>query len=76
MPMSRVGRDRSAEAGGGSFDETGTVITIPVVLEPERDYAIPLRWPGGQPFVAANGVPLPDRVLRFRTSAAPAPKQP
>jgi hypothetical protein len=76
MPMSRVGPDRSAEVRAARFDETGAALTFPVTLEPERDYAIPLRWPGGQSFVGANGVPLPDTVLRFRTGAAPAAKLP
>ena len=76
MPMSRVGPDKSAKVSGGRFDGTGTELTIPVTLEPERDYAIPLRWSGGQSFVSANGVPLPDTILRFQTSAAPGPKQP
>jgi len=76
MPMSRLGPGRSGDLSGARFDGTGAALTIPVTLEPERDYAIPLRWPGGQSFVGANGVPLPDRILRFRTSAAPAPKQP
>jgi KaiC/GvpD/RAD55 family RecA-like ATPase len=76
MPMSRVGPDKSAKVSGGRFDDAGTALTIPVTLEPGRDYAIPLRWSGGQAFVSADGVPLPDAVLRFRTGAAPAPKQP
>jgi hypothetical protein len=76
MPMSRSGPGRSAEASGGRFDETGTALAMPVTLEPERDYAIPLRWSGGQSFVGANGVPLADKTLRFRTSAAPGPEQP
>jgi hypothetical protein len=76
MPMNRIGPNQSAKVSGGRFDGPGTELTIPVTLEPERDYAIPLRWSGGQSFVSANGVPLPDTVLRFRTGAAPAPKQP
>jgi hypothetical protein len=40
MPMSRTGPDRSAKVSGGRFDASGTVLTIPVTLEPERDYAI------------------------------------
>jgi hypothetical protein len=76
MPMNRTGPDRSAKVSGGRFDGAGTELTIPIALEPERDYAIPLRWSGGQSFVSASGVPLPDTVLRFSTGAAPAPKQP
>jgi len=76
MPMNPNGPDKSAKVSGGRFDQTGAALTIPVTLEPERDYAIPLRWSGGQSFVSASGVPLPDTVLRFSTGAAPAPKQP
>lgn len=75
MSMSRAKPDDSAEVRAARFDGNGTALTIPVTLEPERDYAIPLRWPGGQSFVNADGVPLADRVLRFRTSAAPARSQ-
>jgi hypothetical protein len=75
MPMSRVGPDRSAKVSGGRFDASGTELTIPVTLEPERDYVIPLRWSGGQPFVGANGVPLPATLLRFRTGAAASPQK-
>jgi len=74
LPMSRTGPNRSSKVSGGRFDGSGTVVTIPVNLEPERDYVIPLRWAGGQSFVSADGVPLPVTLLRFRTGAAPAPK--
>jgi len=76
MPMNRTGPDRSAKVSGGRFDATGTAVTIPVTLEPQRDYAIPLRWSGGQAFLSADGVPLPAAVLRFRTAAAAAPQKP
>ena len=76
MAMNRVGPDRSAKVSGGRFDASGTAVTIPVTLEPERDYAIPLRWSGGQAFLSADGVPLPATVLRFRTGAAAAPQKP
>jgi hypothetical protein len=76
MPMNRVGPDRSAKISGGRFDASGTTVTIPVTLEPQRDYVIPLRWSGGQAFRSADGVPLPAVLLRFRTAAAtPAQKQ-
>ena len=73
IPMNRVGPDRSSKISGGRFDASGTAVTIPVTLEPERDYVIPLRWAGGQAFLSANGVPLPPTVLKFRTAAASAP---
>jgi hypothetical protein len=73
MPMSQVGPDKSAKLSGGRFDETGTVVTIPVTLEPQRDYVLPLRWAGGQAFLSADGVPLPATMLRFRTGTASTP---
>ena len=76
MPMSRRGPGGSEETNGGRFDGSGTALTFPVTLEPGREYAIPLRWPGGQSFVSANGVPMPDRILRFRTSGAPVKELP
>jgi hypothetical protein len=75
MPMNRVGPDRSARISGGRFDASATAVTIPVTLEPQREYAIPLRWSGGQAFLSADGVPLPAVVLRFRTGAAAAPQK-
>lgn len=76
MSMTPTGPDKSSKLSGGRFDTTGMAVTIPVTLEPERDYAIPLRWSGGQPFVSADGVPLPAATLRFRTAPAPLPKKP
>lgn len=76
MAMTRVGPNRSSKISGGRFDTTGTVLTIPVTLEADRDYAIPLRWSGGQSFVSADGVPLPGATLRFRTAPVPPPKEP
>jgi hypothetical protein len=76
MPMGRVGPAKGSKLSGGRFDATGTVLTIPVTLEPERDYVIPLRWVGGQSFLSADGVPLPATRLHFRTGAAPAPRPP
>jgi hypothetical protein len=76
MAMTRAGPNKSSKISGGRFDTTGTVLTIPVTLEADRDYAIPLRWSGGQSFVSADGVPLPGATLRFRTAPAPPPKKP
>jgi len=75
MAMNRVGPGKGVKASGGRFDASGMAATIPVTLEPERDYAIPLRWSGGQAFVSADGVPLPPTVLKFRTAAASAPQK-
>jgi hypothetical protein len=76
MAMTRAGPNKSSKISGGRFDTTGTVLTIPVALEADRDYAIPLRWSGGQSFVSADGVPLPGATLRFRTAPAPPSKKP
>jgi hypothetical protein len=76
MAMTRAGPNKSSKISGGRFDTTGTVLTIPMALEADRDYAIPLRWSGGQSFVSADGVPLPGATLRFRTAPAPPPKKP
>lgn len=76
MPMNRLGPFKDSKLNGGRFDAGGTSVTIPVSLEPGRDYAFPLRWAGGQNFVSADGVPLPEKVLRFHTAAAPPAKQP
>ncbi len=75
MPMNKVGPFKDSKLNGGRFDQTGTVLTIPVTLEPARDYVFPLRWSGGQSFVSADGVPLTATLLRFRTGAASSPKQ-
>ncbi len=56
----------------GSFDSTGTVLTIPVALSPEHDYQFSLRWPDGRAFASADGVPMPPVTLHFRTEAASA----
>jgi len=76
LPMNRVGPKRSAKTSGGRFDSSGTTVTIPVTLEPARDYVIPLRWAGGQAFRSANGVPLPATLLKFRTALPAAPPKP
>ena len=75
MHMNRASPAKSAKLSGGRFDAGGTAITIPVALEPDRDYVIPLRWSGGQAFVSADGVPLPATSLRFRTAAASSPQK-
>jgi len=74
MPMTRTGPGATAKLAGGRFDGAGTSVTIPVTLEADRDYALPLRWAGGQDFLSANGVPLPPTALRFHTAAGPAQK--
>jgi hypothetical protein len=75
LPMNRLGPDKSSRISGGRFDAGGTAVTIPVTLEPGRDYVIPLRWSGGPAFLSADGVPLPPTLLKFRTAAASAPQK-
>jgi len=70
MPMSQEARHKDPRFLVPRFDETGTVLTLPVVLESNHDYEIPLRWPGGQPFVSADGVTLAGVTIHFRTRAA------
>jgi hypothetical protein len=58
------------------FDKTGTLLTLPVSLEPNHDYQLPLRWPDGRSFVTADGVPLAAMTVHFRTRAASLPATP
>jgi Domain of unknown function (DUF4932)/Bacterial Ig-like domain len=53
--------------GKGTFDEDGTLLTLPVRLEPGHSYALALdaRFPQG--FHSDAGVPLARVVVRFRT---------
>jgi hypothetical protein len=70
IPMSRSEATQVPQFFGPSFDATGTRLTIPIVLEPAHDYQEALRWPDGQTFLSADGVPLPATTVRFRTRAA------
>jgi hypothetical protein len=74
IAMTRVGPGKTSKTAGGRFDAAGLAVTIPVTLEPDRDYALPLRWAGGQAFLSADGVPLPATTLHFHTAAGPASK--
>ena len=60
------------KVGKVAFDATGTVFTIPVTLEADRDYEIALNWPGGGSFASDDGVPLKYVLLHFHTRAARA----
>jgi hypothetical protein len=51
------------------FDETGTVLTIPLSLEPGKEYAFSLNWPGGGSFQSTEGVLLKHVAVKFRTRA-------
>ncbi len=69
-PMSTVDLNSDPRFRMGRFDEARTVLTIPVTLEPERDYAFALRWPNGQSLTSADGIPMKPASLRFRTRAS------
>ncbi|MGB7762157.1 MAG: DUF4932 domain-containing protein [Bryobacteraceae bacterium] len=57
--------------GKVSFDETGRVFTIPVTLEPDKEYAFSLNWPAGGAFQSVEGVLLKAVEVKFRTRPAP-----
>jgi hypothetical protein len=57
--------------GKVSFDESGRVFTIPVTLEPDKEYAFSLNWPGGGSFQSVEGVLLKPLEVKFRTRSAP-----
>jgi hypothetical protein len=50
-----------------SYDEAGTVFTMEVKLEPAHDYEFALNTPGGGSFQTADGVPLAQVRVKFRT---------
>lgn len=63
---------RDPRFGPIRFDKTGTVLSIPVTLEPDRQYRLPLNWPEGEPFVSADGVPMNAFEVEFHTRHAGA----
>jgi hypothetical protein len=70
VPMSPDAPTKDPRFLAARFDKTGALLALPVALEPNRDYRIPLRWPDGRSFVSADGVPLAAMSVRFRTRAA------
>jgi hypothetical protein len=56
---------------GAVFDETGTVCTNTVNLEPERDYEFSLNSLDAGWFASEEGVALKPHTIFFRTSALP-----
>ncbi|MGA2275309.1 MAG: DUF4932 domain-containing protein [Bryobacteraceae bacterium] len=75
-PMSTADLNKDPRFRMGRFDQTATVLTIPVALEPEHDYQFSLRWPNGQNLTDADGAPMQPLLVHFRTKAAPAERQP
>jgi hypothetical protein len=51
------------------FDTSGKVLTIGVSLSAGRKYQFRLSWPGGDPLVSAEGVPLDDYLIGFRAKS-------
>jgi hypothetical protein len=56
--------------GKVGYDETGTVFTMQVKLEPAHDYAFGLNNGSGGSFRSAEGTPLAGIRVRFRTGPA------
>jgi hypothetical protein len=57
--------------GKPEFAEDATVVRVPVQLEPGKEYAFSLNWPGGGAFQSDDGYTLEHVPVRFRTRAAP-----
>jgi len=51
------------------FDAGGKVMTVGVSLSAGREYQFRLGWPGGGALVSAEGVPLGDYLIGFRTKS-------
>ena len=68
--VGRTNREKFPKVGKVYFDESGTLFTIPVALEPDREYEFSLNWPGGGSFASADGVRLEPFPVRFRTRSA------
>ena len=49
------------------FDTSGKVMTVGVSLSAGREYQFRLGWPGGGALVSAEGAPLDDYLIEFRT---------
>ena len=54
------------------FDITRTVLSISVTLEADSPYRFTLTWPGGEPFVSDDGVPMSPYTVEFHTRLAGA----
>ena len=65
--VARTSNVEQPKMGKVSFDETGRVFTIPVTLEPDKEYAFSLNWPGGGSFQSAEGILLKAVEVTFHT---------
>ncbi len=63
-----AGEEQYPGTGDVGFDETGTVFTIKVALEPGRHYAFTLNNTDGGSFKAKDGIPLASFLVSFDTS--------
>jgi hypothetical protein len=55
------------------FDDTATVLSFGVVLDPDQRYRFPVAWPGGGHLVSSEGVPMIDYVIQFHTRPSGSP---
>ncbi len=55
------------KADRAAFDDTGTIFTLDVQLEPNRDYEFSLNSESGGTFASADGVSLAPVRIHFRT---------
>jgi len=65
--VARTSKVPQPKMGKVSFDETGRVFTIPVTLEPDKEYAFSLNWPGGGSFQSVDGILLKAVEVKFHT---------
>jgi hypothetical protein len=69
--VARTSAVAQPKIGKVSFDEVGRVFTIPVTLEPDKEYAFSLNWPGGGSFQSVEGFLLKAVEVKFRTRRTP-----
>jgi hypothetical protein len=67
QPMSTANWNTDPRFQMGRFDAAATVLTIPVALDPDHEYELPLQWPNGSPLASAAGAPMQTVTLKFRT---------
>jgi hypothetical protein len=68
----QINKNLAPPISNPSFDESGTVFTIELNLEPSRNYELGLNWPNGGNFVSTDGRLLKYVLVKFRTRAATA----
>lgn len=73
MLLGEDGREHFPPTGEPSFDDSGTVLTVPVTLEPNRTYRLGLNFEGGGAFRSTEGVRLAPVPVEFSTGDADGP---